>query len=102
MLRVLLILAILYIRKSCNKHVLFLFPGYARNGPNYYGTMIGPLQQYAHGIKGTVYAVDDATIFIKGFSYDGTGPDAYFWVGNTTQPNPDGYIVPYPESDSSR
>lgn len=75
--------------------------GYARNGPNYYGTLIGSLQVYAHGIKGTVYAVDDATIFIKEFSYDGTGPDAYFWVGNTSQPNPDGYIVPYPESESS-
>ncbi|XP_070165249.1 protein Skeletor, isoforms B/C [Polyergus mexicanus] len=75
--------------------------GYARNGPDYYGALIGPLQEYAHGIKGKVYAVDDATIFIKGFSYDGTGPDAYFWVGNTSRPNPDGYIVPYPESDSS-
>ncbi|XP_012542491.1 protein Skeletor, isoforms B/C [Monomorium pharaonis] len=72
---------------------------YARNGPNYYGKYIGSLQEYAHGIKGKVYAVDDATIFIKGFCYDGTGPDAYFWVGNTSQPNPDGYIVPYPETD---
>ncbi|KYN45050.1 hypothetical protein ALC56_00524 [Trachymyrmex septentrionalis] len=73
--------------------------GYARNGPNYYGKLIGTLEQYAHGIKGKVYAVDDATIFIKGFCYDGTGPDAYFWVGNTSQPNPEGYIVPYPETD---
>ncbi|XP_071554169.1 protein Skeletor, isoforms B/C-like isoform X1 [Temnothorax nylanderi] len=73
--------------------------GYARNGPNYYGKLIGSLQEYAHGIKGKVYAVDDATIFIKGFCYDGTGPDAYFWVGNTSQPNPEGYIVPYPETD---
>ncbi|XP_011874994.1 PREDICTED: protein Skeletor, isoforms B/C [Vollenhovia emeryi] len=73
--------------------------GYARNEPNYYGKLIGTLQEYAHGIKGKVYAVDDATIFIKGFSYDGTGPDAYFWVGNTSQPNPEGYIVPYPETD---
>ncbi|KAG5348197.1 SKEL1 protein, partial [Acromyrmex charruanus] len=73
--------------------------GYARNGPNYYGKLIGTLQEYAHGIKGKVYAVDDATIFIKGFCYDGTGPDAYFWVGNTSQPNPEGYIIPYPETD---
>ncbi|XP_020298451.1 protein Skeletor, isoforms B/C isoform X2 [Pseudomyrmex gracilis] len=73
--------------------------GYARNGPNYYGKLIGTLQEYAHGIKGKVYAVDDATLFIKGFCYDGTGPDAYFWVGNTSMPNPDGYIVPYPETD---
>ncbi|XP_026828705.1 protein Skeletor, isoforms B/C isoform X2 [Ooceraea biroi] len=84
---------------------LFLFTlatlhlGYARNGPNYYGKLIGPLQEYAHGIKGKAYAVDDATIFIKGFYYDGTGPDAYFWVGNSSMPSPDGYIVPYPETD---
>ncbi|XP_067210806.1 protein Skeletor, isoforms B/C isoform X2 [Linepithema humile] len=76
--------------------------GYARNGPNYYGKFIGSLQEYAHGIKGKVYAVDDATIFIKGFCYDGTGPDAYFWVGNSSMPNPDGYIVPYPEIDKNR
>lgn len=75
--------------------------GYARNEPNYYGKLIGSLQEYAHGIKGKVYAVDDATIFIKGFCYDGTGPDAYFWVGNTSQPNPEGYIVPYPETDKA-
>lgn len=82
--------------------MLLLCLGYARNGPNYYGKLIGSLQEYAHGIKGKVYAVDDATIFIKGFCYDGTGPDAYFWVGNTSQPNPDGYIVPYPETDKGR
>ncbi|XP_011136070.1 protein Skeletor, isoforms B/C isoform X2 [Harpegnathos saltator] len=73
--------------------------GYARNGPNYYGKLIGTLQNYAHGIKGKVHAVDDATIFIKGFCYDGTGPDAYFWVGNSSMPSPEGYIVPYPETD---
>ncbi|XP_054266957.1 protein Skeletor, isoforms B/C isoform X2 [Macrosteles quadrilineatus] len=63
----------------------------------YYGRIIGQLQEYAHGIKGTVYAVDENTMFVKGFSYDGTGPDAFFWVGNTARPSPDGYIVPYPE-----
>ncbi|KAG8286438.1 hypothetical protein J6590_060357 [Homalodisca vitripennis] len=63
----------------------------------YYGRLIGQLQEYAHGIKGTVYAVDESTMFVKGFSYDGTGPDAFFWVGNTARPSPDGYIVPYPE-----
>ncbi|XP_048505189.1 protein Skeletor, isoforms B/C isoform X2 [Athalia rosae] len=76
--------------------------GQARNGPNYYGRLIGPLKEYSHGIEGTVYAVDDTTIFIKGFSYDGTGPAAYFWVGNTSRPNPEGYIVPYPEDYNER
>lgn len=48
------------------------------------------------------YAVDDSTIFIKKFSYDGTAPDAFFWVGNASQPNPQGYIVPYPEVEKGR
>lgn len=84
---------------------LLLLPvvvGHANNGPNYYGKFIGKLKNYAHGIKGDVYAVDDTTIFIKGFCYDGTGPDAYFWVGNTSAPTPQGYIVPYPEMEKIR
>ncbi|XP_014254156.1 protein Skeletor, isoforms B/C isoform X2 [Cimex lectularius] len=63
----------------------------------YYGRLIGTFQEYAHGIRGTAYAVDDSTIFVKGFSYDGTGPDAFFWVGSTPRPSPEGYIIPYPE-----
>lgn len=63
----------------------------------YYGRQIGKLNNFAHGIKGMVYAVDESTIFIKGFSYDGTGPDAFFWVGNTPRPSPEGTIIPYPE-----
>lgn len=47
--------------------------------------------------QGTVYAVDESTIFIKSFVYDGLGPDAYFWVGKSTNPSPQGYIIPYPE-----
>ncbi|XP_043267996.1 protein Skeletor, isoforms B/C [Venturia canescens] len=71
--------------------------GDARNGPENYGPLIGTLTNYAHGISGRAYAVDDTTIFIKGFSYDGTGPDAYFWVGESEMPSPAGDIVPYPE-----
>lgn len=69
----------------------------AKNEEPYYGRRIGPLQEFAHGIKGIAYAVDENTIFIKGFSYDGTGPDAFFWVGNSPRPSPEGYIIPYPE-----
>ncbi|XP_044018684.1 protein Skeletor, isoforms B/C isoform X2 [Aphidius gifuensis] len=64
---------------------------------NYYGTFIGKLKDYAHGIRGKVYAIDDTIIFIKGFSYDGTAPDAFFWINNSTIPGPGGEIVPYPE-----
>ncbi|XP_076391454.1 protein Skeletor, isoforms B/C isoform X2 [Megachile rotundata] len=74
---------------------------HAKNGPNYYGTPIGTFKVYGHGIKGDVYLVDSSQIFIKDFCYDGTGPDAYFWVGNTAAPSPQGYIVPYPEVDEN-
>ncbi|XP_046993641.1 protein Skeletor, isoforms B/C [Schistocerca americana] len=77
-------------------------PAASRGSSNYYGKLIGPLTEYAHGIRGTAYAVDESTIFIKGFSYDGTGPDAFFWVGNTSRPSPDGYIVPYPDDYKGR
>ncbi|XP_037029296.1 protein Skeletor, isoforms B/C isoform X1 [Bradysia coprophila] len=68
----------------------------------YYGRYIGPLKQFGHGIKGDLYAVDESTIFLKGFSYDGTGPDAFFWVGKTPRPSPEGYIIPYPEEYNGR
>ncbi|XP_067619466.1 protein Skeletor, isoforms B/C [Eurosta solidaginis] len=63
----------------------------------YYGRSIGQFTNFAHGIKGTIYAVDESTLFIKSFAYDGTGPDAFFWVGKTPRPSPEGYIIPYPE-----
>lgn len=85
--------------------LLCISKGYARRGHGdkpYYGRLIGTLTDYAHGIRGTVYATDENTIFIKNFSYDGTGPDAYFWVGKTPRPSPEGIIVPYPEGNYQR
>jgi hypothetical protein len=56
-------------------HVTFVPGSPAPNsGSQYYGKLIGSLQEYAHKIRGTAYAVDEGTIFIKGFNYDGTGP----------------------------
>lgn len=49
-----------------------------------------------------MYAVDESTIFIKGFAYEGTAPDAFFWVGNAPQPSPEGTIIPYPEEYTGR
>ncbi|XP_037808737.1 protein Skeletor, isoforms B/C isoform X1 [Lucilia sericata] len=63
----------------------------------YYGRFIGQFTNFAHGIKGSIYAVDESTLFIKSFAYDGTGPDAFFWVGKTPRPSPEGFIIPYPE-----
>ncbi|XP_065354155.1 protein Skeletor, isoforms B/C isoform X2 [Calliphora vicina] len=71
---------------------------YGRAPPEpYYGRFIGQFTNFAHGIKGSIYAVDESTLFIKSFAYDGTGPDAFFWVGKTPRPSPEGFIIPYPE-----
>ncbi|XP_051157784.1 protein Skeletor, isoforms B/C isoform X2 [Leptopilina boulardi] len=79
---------------------LVLHFGHAQTG--YYGKKIGKFSSYAHGIRGDVYAVDETTIFIKDFYYDGTGPDTHFFVGNGSKVGLGGYLVPYPEEYQSR
>lgn len=39
-----------------------------------YGRYIGEFKGLAHGVRGTVYAVDENTLYIRGFFYDGIGP----------------------------
>lgn len=39
-----------------------------------YGRYVGSFKGFAHGVRGTVYAVDENTMYIRGFSYDGIGP----------------------------
>jgi len=64
---------------------------------------IGKFHPIAHGVKsGQVKIVDDKTIKIKDFHYDGKGPDAWFVVGTDdkyTEERPSGglpfnHIVP--------
>merc|ERR1711997_586808 len=57
---------------------------------------VGEFNNRAHGIGGTVYAVDEKTLLIKGFTYDGAGPDAFFWAGTEGTPSGVGTILPYP------
>jgi len=66
---------------------------FGQNG--YYGRFIGEFPPDAvHNVKGRVYAVNEDTIYIKGFHYDGAGPDAFFWAGSTPLPNAKGFIIP--------
>jgi len=60
-------------------------------------TKVGQLSNYMHNIGGTVY-IDKNKIYIQGFTYDGTGPDAFFFVGESGTPNRKGTIVPYPDT----
>ena len=41
----------------------------------------GQFTNYFHGISGDVYFMGDRLLLIENFKYDGTGPDAFFWVG---------------------
>jgi hypothetical protein len=45
-------------------------------------------------VAGEVFAVDEFTFLIKNFIYDGNGPDTFFWVGSSTRPGPQGFIIP--------
>lgn len=45
------------------------------------GNLIGDFNTYQHGVAGQVYAVDEQTLRIENFEYDGKGPDAYFIAG---------------------
>lgn len=60
------------------------------------GVLIGELKTKQHGVKGQLYAIDEKTLLIKKFEYDGAGPDAFFWVGTNSAPGDEGIILPYP------
>lgn len=52
-------------------------------------------KRLAHGLRSSNISVLDAkTFYIPNLHYDGAGPDAYFWVGNGSQPNIMGVKVP--------
>ena len=48
-------------------------------------------------IGGRAYAVDAQTVLIKGFTYDGEGPDTFFLAGTGGRPSAAGELVlPWP------
>ncbi|CAB4054200.1 unnamed protein product [Lepeophtheirus salmonis] len=51
--------------------------------PKYLGTFKNP----THEVKGDIFMLDDNTLYIQGFSFDGQAPDVYFWS--------DGVPIPY-------
>ena len=49
----------------------------------------------AHSLRsGNISILDSKTFYIPNLHYDGAGPDAYFWVGNGSEPNSRGIRVP--------
>ena len=51
--------------------------------PKYLGTFKNP----SHDVEGDIFMLDEHTLYIQGFSFDGEAPDAYFWS--------DGVPIPY-------
>lgn len=74
------------------------------------GQLIGSLNSYHHQVNaflfhgkigklcmqvsGDIYAVDDETLMLHNFVYDGNGKDTFFWAGSSNRPSSKGYIVP--------
>ena len=44
------------------------------NGDKYKGTYVGKLSTLEHKVTGHVYSIDNITIYIEGFTYDGEAP----------------------------
>ena len=58
---------------------------------------LGSFRNFFHDISGDAYAVDSNTILIKGFTYDGEGPDTFFLAGTSGRPSRSGeYVLPWP------
>ena len=59
---------------------------------------IGSFTNYAHGISGEVFAVNEQMLRILDFGFDGDAPDVHFIVGTQgREPSEeDGTILPYP------
>lgn len=62
-------------RRSIIVICVIRFPGDAAGvSDENYGRCVGSFQGFAHGVRGTVYAVDENTMYVRGFCYDGIGP----------------------------
>lgn len=59
-------------------------------------TLLGKFENQLHGVSGVAYTVGSDKILIQDFSYDGRGPDAFFWVGTEGTPGPKGTVLPHP------
>ncbi|XP_026827952.1 uncharacterized protein LOC105278994 isoform X2 [Ooceraea biroi] len=58
------------------------------------GKYLGKLNPYHHQVSGDVSAVDQYTLLLTSFNYDGNGADTFFWAGASNRPGPQGFIVP--------
>lgn len=69
---------------------------------DYQGAYLGKLNSYAHQVNGDVYVIDEHTLLIKNFFYDGLSQDAFFWAGSSIRPSNKGFIIPSEDGRTNR
>ena len=47
---------------------------------------IGDISTLHHAVSGELFALNENTLMVENFNYDGAGPDAFFWVGKEGTP----------------
>ena len=66
-------------------------------GTGFNGVKVGDFVNFFHGISGSLYVLNQSSLLVKDFQYDGAGPDAFFWAGTESdEPDENGMILPYP------
>ncbi|KAH7941167.1 hypothetical protein HPB49_010665 [Dermacentor silvarum] len=60
----------------------------------YYGKFIGSFKMLEHNVSGAVYAASGGAFYLVDFTYDGEGPDAFFWAGANATPDNHGEPLP--------
>ncbi|KAL3217854.1 hypothetical protein MRX96_031961 [Rhipicephalus microplus] len=60
----------------------------------YYGKFVGYFKTLEHNVSGSVYVASWDAFYLVNFSYDGLGPEAFFWVGTNTTPDIHGEPLP--------
>ena len=80
-----------------NTHLSEKEAGSPIEGTAHTGLKIGEFVGNNYGVGGTLYALNESTLFVKDFQYTGGGPDAFFFVGTESKsPNPNGIILSFP------
>lgn len=72
---------------------LLYVTGYVISIEVYKGKSLGTLNSYHHQVGGEVFAVNEFTLLITDFTFDGSANDAFFWAGASSRPGPQGFIL---------
>jgi len=44
-------------------------------------------------VGGDVFAVNEYSLLLSDFKFDGSANDAFFWAGASSRPGPQGFII---------